>query len=271
LCVIVSGLVISSVSFDEVRAHTLADKIPAKIPAPEFTVTFKDLSYDIPASTSKDPYTGEKIVNPTYRVENRTLQVTINQKDLMKNYNWSTDKLSYTVQIKGSFEDEWNSWRQGGSADPDSQLTTIIFSSAESYLDGSSGSIKYCFPIPSEGKMDVQVKAKIHGFYDYEDSLVGDVQFGGRFSYNTLLAESDWSKTQTITINSSSGGTVSDQPQQSQDLGSSPNQGTSQQERTMLGFTLTELSLIVAVISLTIAVISISLLFVYRKKVLALS
>ena len=103
------------------------------------------------------------------------------------------------------------------------------------------------------------------------DSLAGDVQFGVRATDNKLLAESDWSKTQTITISSSSGDKVLNKPQQSQDLGSLSDHGVSQQERTMLGFTLTELGLIVAVISLTIAVISISLLFVYRKKVLALS
>jgi hypothetical protein len=42
-----------------------------------FTVSFVDLSYDVPITTSTDRYTGQNITNQGYHVENRTIQITI--------------------------------------------------------------------------------------------------------------------------------------------------------------------------------------------------
>ncbi|MCL2642196.1 MAG: hypothetical protein FWD52_01570 [Candidatus Bathyarchaeota archaeon] len=261
LCVIVSGLVVSFINFGMVCAHSTKDNIPVKISVPEFTVTFKDLSYDIPVSSSKDPYTGETITNLPYRVENRTIQVTINKKDLMKNYG-AEDWLNYEIRIKGSFEDEWNRHTAGDRANLDSHLTTIILSSAQFYLDGATGDLKPCFNIPSEGKMDIQVKAKIFGPYWGENLY----PISGGYSEDALLAESDWSKTQTITLNSSSGDKIPNQPSHSQDQDLTSNQVNSQSDGIITGLSLTEFSLLVVVVSLSIALVYVILLFTHRRK-----
>jgi hypothetical protein len=262
LGVLISVLV---VNFGVVYAHTSADKIPAKLSTPEFSVTYKDLSYVIPESTSKDPYTGNIITKPPYCVENRTLQVSINKKDLMKNYS-DKDWLIYEVRIKGSFEDEWNIWTAESRANLDFPLTIIVLSSAESYFDGTTGSLKYYFNIPSEGKMDVQIKAQIRGLY-WNSNAVPPMS---TYSEDALLAESNWSKTQTVII-SNSDDEAPNQPQHSPDHDLNSNQTNSQFEGIIVGLSVTEFSLLIAVVSLSIALISVILLFTHRQKKFGLS
>ena len=53
-----------------------------KIPAPELvSVTYKDYSYDVPATTTTDPFTGKPVEKPAYHVNNRTLTFVIDQKN----------------------------------------------------------------------------------------------------------------------------------------------------------------------------------------------
>ena len=56
---------------------------PISLPTPsvpEFTVKFVDFSYYVPTTTSIDPYTGQNITNQGYYVENRTIELSINNQ-----------------------------------------------------------------------------------------------------------------------------------------------------------------------------------------------
>ncbi|MCL2135326.1 MAG: hypothetical protein FWH37_07235 [Candidatus Bathyarchaeota archaeon] len=253
----VSGLLLFSTNFN---MYVEALSIPQKIPTPSFTVTYKDLSYDVPESTSKDPYTGVTITNPSYHVDNRTIQVKIDNREFVKNYG-HLGQIFYEARMKGSYENEWNRHTAGGKADVASQFTTIIFDSASGDITFPPGSFINYFPIPFEGKVDISVRAHIRGGYSNPNFMPPE----SSHYEDALLGESDWSKTQTVTI-SGFGGQELNQPSNSQDPDASSNQSGSQSGKTIFGFTLTEFSLIVAVISLSIALILVVLLFVYRTK-----
>lgn len=159
---------------------------------PAFTVVYADNSYDVPASTSIDPYTGEPVQNPVQHVENRTLQFTIkNGPPPNRGY------LYYVIRMKGSFSDNWSNISRS-RATSDSEYTVLLFSSAgeEGKLyHGGSG-----FYFPYEGQVDFQVQAQAWG--EVMGEMTPGIPFGGG-SITTLFSASDWSNTQTINIDES--------------------------------------------------------------------
>jgi len=187
LCVLVSGVLFFGfvIAFDRVDAASVA-----KLSAPELvSVTYTDYSYDVPASTSVDPFTGKIVENPAYRVENRTLTFVINKKNSITNHSQYS---YYTIRMKGSFSNEWNTIANRAIPNSDSPLTSVMLTlpSPETILSGDSGHSYY---YPSEGKADFQVQTQEWGQVPSE--------LGPPFESShieTLLAESDWSNTKTI-------------------------------------------------------------------------
>jgi hypothetical protein len=59
---------------------TASPTSPPTPPVPEFTVKFVDFSYYVPTTTSIDPYTGQNITNQGYYVDNRTIELSINNQ-----------------------------------------------------------------------------------------------------------------------------------------------------------------------------------------------
>jgi hypothetical protein len=182
-------LVTSSLIMVEVaRAQT-------KPSVPEFTVTFIDKSYDAPASTSIDPYTGKTVTNPSYHVENRTIELTIKNQP-----HDSSDKLYYNIRAKGHFAQNWTAL-YGYENSPrmsNSDYTILVFSSSgEGLFRGFYGAEVYA---PSGGEVDFQVEAFVGG-YEYVEPQGGN-PIGSGWHFKSI-AESGWSNSQTITVDAS--------------------------------------------------------------------
>jgi len=225
-----------------------------KLYVPEFTVTYSDHSYEVPVSTSIDPFTGKTVENPSHHVENRTLTFTI------KNQTVTEGQLHYVIRMKGHFAKNWTGLYDGVAIKGE-LLTVWVFSSSEEsgreegrlYYGGSS------FYLPSVGQVDFQVKAQTWG----EVMATSSPQniFGG--SITTLFAESDWSNTQTINLVDSS---VS--------ISTSPNSTTSSNPTTAPNSSTTEsagnsfsvpLSTLIVVILVLLAIIGALSLLLFRR------
>jgi hypothetical protein len=100
-------MAVSSLSLMIVKPVS-AQSIPKPF-VPEFTVKLVDNSYDVPASQSFDPYTGQQIINQGYHVENKCIEVKIGNQQFEpfnNEYN-QTINLFYNIRIKGYFEENW--------------------------------------------------------------------------------------------------------------------------------------------------------------------
>ena len=156
-----------------------AQSVP-KPSVPEFTVELVDHSYVVPETTSIDPYTGKKIVNPSYKVENKTIEIII--KNQLFTPPDSFTNLYYNVRVKGNFEQDWT------------ELYKISNNTSQNTLRMQSASENTVISIPQDypsgGLVDFQVQAVIATAipFDYTN-----------FGYWTWEA-SNWSNTQTITI-----------------------------------------------------------------------
>lgn len=155
---------------------------------PEFTVKYLDLSYNVPTTTSIDPYTGQKVTSQGYHVENRTIELTINNQP----YNAYSDTpqsypfLYFSVREKGHFAENW----------------TEIYNPDMGYLLKSSSaytvvsySLGIDFPFEngiSSGQVDFQVEALVGGVYHISQNPLSGMEFEG--------VKSGWSATQTVTI-----------------------------------------------------------------------
>ncbi len=64
--ILIGVIAISSLSLLSVKCVNAQTR-----PIPEFSVKFVDGSYDIPASTSIDPFTGQAVTNPTQHINNK--------------------------------------------------------------------------------------------------------------------------------------------------------------------------------------------------------
>jgi hypothetical protein len=168
-------------------APTVKPDIP-KPSVPQFTLTYADHSYDVPAKTtsSTDPYTGKvtTTTTPRYHVKNYTIDVSIKNQPYpptINNGNVST--LKYFIQAKGHFEPEDSFWTSGdGMIDG---VTTVASNSEYTVVSISLGAI-------SEGAVDFRVQASLGYDYTY---YYGLTPMGGWAS-----ADSDWSNVQTFTI-----------------------------------------------------------------------
>jgi hypothetical protein len=101
-------LVLSASTVSFVQTET---SIP-KPSVPTFTVQLVDRSYDVPASSSVDPYSGQTINHPGYHVENYSIELTILNQPFSPvtvyegTSNW-TANFYYNVHMKGHFSDAW--------------------------------------------------------------------------------------------------------------------------------------------------------------------
>ena len=161
--------------------------------APEFTISYADHSYDIPASTSTDPYTGNIVQNPPQHVENRTLQFTIKNS-----HHPSHGYLVYVIRMKGHFSDNWSRISRDRAA-LDSAFTVLLFSSPSFGEEGNLYHRGTSFYFPFEGKVDFQVKAQVWG--EVMAPMTETNPLPG--SVTTLFSESSWSDTQTLIIEES--------------------------------------------------------------------
>jgi hypothetical protein len=242
-----SFIVCSSVTF-------VAGASVDKLPTPELvSVTYSDYSYDVPASTSVDSFTGKTIEHPAYHVDNRTLTFVINKKNI------STDPSSYLyyiIRMKGSFSNEWNTITSRIKPELNSPLTTVVLTlpSPETILSGDADQI-YHYPL--EGKADFQVQAQEWGQIPSE--------LGPPFESShveTLFAASDWSNIKTVTFGQNSGNGTSNQPNPNLSPTSSLNQSESQNDAKLAVLNLPELVLVTA---LCIIIVMLLIALMYKR------
>jgi hypothetical protein len=167
---------------------TNAQTIP-KPSVPEFTIQYVAHPYDVPATYTIDPYTGETITHPGYHVENKSRVLVIKNQPLPPDLSNGEVTVYYQVRYKGHYSD--NEWYEvyhlpDYPVQSDSEYTTI---SPKLNIQSKSAST-------DGAKIDFQVQALIGSIYLVEARLYGGA------NYWTFDGEkSDWSCTQTITVN----------------------------------------------------------------------
>jgi hypothetical protein len=217
-----SSLILSSASSVFAQSSTLS--------VPEFTAKYIDKSYDVPESTSIDPYTGKTVTNPGYYVENKFIELTI------KDQNVGT--VHYDIIFKGHFEEKWHSIFMYENS-PTYRNVSIRCSESQS----ASGEEIYA---PPGGQIDFKVAAFRGGYTrDFSSPLP--------FMFFNVTERSGWSSIQTITIPASTSS-----PTSSPSPTPTPDQGPQQTEP----FPTT----LVIASAVLVAVICIGLLVYFKKR-----
>jgi hypothetical protein len=180
-------MAISSLSLMLVKSAN-AQTVP-KPSVSEFTAKYVDRSYTVPASTTIDQYTGQKVTNPSYYVENRTLEIAIKNQPFTPYVDNSTGAqwkitLMYQIRTRGHFAQNWTNLYfvdDGFLPASNSDYTTVSYSLGEGSPWGN---------LQANAQVDFQVEA-----------MVGYVSRGIGFASWYFSGEtSDWSSTQTVTI-----------------------------------------------------------------------
>jgi hypothetical protein len=176
-------IVILAVSSLMIVESAFTQSIP-KLSVPEFTLKLVDNSYSVPKTVTIDPFTGANVTQPSHRVDNKTIEVIIQNQPFNPiliqegKSNWTT-AFYYNVQFKGHFSQNWIPIYFYGDPFPtpsNSDYTTIEYQleltspNASSYYlqvyreyDGSYSSIPT--EIPSNAQIDFQVQAMIGNFH----------------------------------------------------------------------------------------------------------
>jgi hypothetical protein len=169
--------------------------------APQFTVTYADYSYDIPATYGVDEFTGKTEIKTYERhVDNKTFTFKIKNQPFTpyEDSQGNTIQLCYNLRFKGHYGGEWKYFPyldngQGSSrcsAGIYSMYNPILPASSDQYTSILEGLSLFGENQPAVGdKVDFQVQA-----------LFGYVSYAGDGFYSFSGQASDWSSTQTITI-----------------------------------------------------------------------
>lgn len=167
-----------------------------KPPAPEFTVILYDSSYDIPATTTTDPFTGQQIITPSRHINQRTIEIRIKNipftaKQLDYNSTYDTEFL-YNIRWKPHFASEKDWLTLFGPyyqyLARSSATETVYKINMTRLSDGSFDVPEWSRYIPANAQLDFQVQAMIGGPNN---------------AWSFLGQKSDWSQAQTITIGQS--------------------------------------------------------------------
>jgi hypothetical protein len=240
---LIAILIASSITIIQLTSAASAPSVP------EFTVKQVDRSYDVPTTYSTNQYTGETITNPGYHVQNRTIDVIIkNQPFSPSTVEGNTTGLFYNVQAKGSFED----WSNSLYSDSHNKYAFAASTSGYTIVTIIMGSDGW---YPSDGsQVDIRAQA-VTGYSYYVWSLGGGpIPIGTQFR---LLAASDWSNTQTITIGSGNATTSQPTMQPTQNPAETPIQPSTQPD-VMSGLTWKDAVIVVAcavIVALAVALV----------------
>lgn len=182
-----------------------AQTIP-KPSVPEFTAKLVDRSYNEPATTTIDPYTGQTIDNPAHRVENYTIELTIKNQPYTPviAQNGANTSFVYQIQVKGHFANDWIPMYMFGEGPKASNtdytvITYLLLSETQDsyYLtsyDSTMPSTNTITGLPPNASIDFQVEA-LSGYW------TRTIEFN---SQHFEAQESGWSPTQTVTIHTNS-------------------------------------------------------------------
>jgi hypothetical protein len=253
---ILSFLLILTLS-SAVIAETWAS-VP-KPSVPEFSIQFIDLSYDIPASSSIDPYTGQTVTNPARHVDNRTLEFTFKNQLFMPYYDSSSNfniALYYNIRMKGHFTENWTSLYSIGNYPRQSNSEYTVISVP---LGSQSDTPLQWLPSNSSSQVDFQVEAMI-GYF----SRSVDISFA---PWYFIGEESGWSSTQTVTIYDNSTTTLDTSPAPSSAVPSPTTTPLQSSIGSDVLFGLGWWQEAVVVLSVVVVVLVLALVFLCRRSV----
>ncbi|XHH07859.1 MAG: hypothetical protein ACFCUE_09800 [Candidatus Bathyarchaeia archaeon] len=172
---------------------------------PEFTVTFVDSSYEVPASSYTDKYTGETIITPSYYVISNHLELVIENQPFNSTWGNRSYYLNYNVRAKGHFEQGWTVLYQKSSGE---------YFNYPFQLDSKFTNISIPNIYPNGAKIDFQVAA----FISHKETVLNPLhpQLGPEYGVEEITVykiddTSGWSDTQTLTIPNSSS-SITSQP-----------------------------------------------------------
>jgi hypothetical protein len=181
----------------------------SKPSVPEFTVKFVNASY---TETTKNPYTG---LYETELINNNSIEITIKNQPV----DYPDCQLYYSVRIKPHFAD--NDWTNVSTSmlQSNSSYTIIAFPVVPTTMHGETGydlqkgDYTVFYALPDGSQLDFQVKAFV-GHYETE-WVSGWYGIGGEYVESLVVdTESDWSETQTFTINNYDSTTNTETPEQ---------------------------------------------------------
>ncbi len=221
LALMLVGLILAP-NFGKVSAESAIPK-PS---APEFTLKLVDHSYDMPSNYTYqiDQYTGKEVRTGRagYRVENKTVEITIKNQPYTYSSNGVAYNLYYNVRVKGHFGNDW------------SELYPIVDRLCSDYKDEYSNFLSRTSPpqstseytvlsfsaanYPADSQIDVQVQAIIGHDSRYYVLEYAFLYPTGRGNWAPAVAydiTSDWSSTQTITLDWSTSASQSQSDAQS--------------------------------------------------------
>ncbi len=196
--VLILIMAISSVSLLMVKSAS-AQSIPMPS-TPNFTLKFVTQTYYVAPTTTIDPYTGNTVIlQPGYYGENQSIEIRIeNQPFTPFSVNGSEVYFWYQIQFKGHYSTDWQTyWSPIPNSEPTANIPrskgdyTIISVSTHNNEVGS-GSVT---DFPDGGTVDFQVEATIGYYTATNNDIFGlpPTNFHGEGS--------NWSNTQSITIN----------------------------------------------------------------------
>jgi hypothetical protein len=202
-------------------------------PIPEFTVKFVDGSYDIPANTSIDPFTGQALTNPAQHINNQTIVLTIKYQTNL----YQENELYFQVQMKGHYSQEWTNLSHV-EANPHSEYTVATYAVAGNNASGHFDD--YLNQIKSDGTIDYRIYAQtwVQSSNPYQMPMIW------------VTSVSDWSNIQTVTIPTNPSGSSASMPSLSPTSSIVNTTASSNQELTNITFTIAVIVLAVAVVSL---------------------
>jgi hypothetical protein len=136
--------------------------------APQYTIALVDASYNVPTTTSTDPFTGEVTVHEGYAVNQWNVTFKIKNepfKDYIDNGHYQFHVLYYYhIQYKGPHEDTWHIIANVGNSplvrSDGAETTYVIYS--ERTLNGLSF---LGYSVPPDGRIDFRMQAIIGHWY----------------------------------------------------------------------------------------------------------
>jgi hypothetical protein len=195
-------LLFISTNFCIIQASTDINEIPTPS-VPEFTLSYKDLSYDEPPTYEIDQFTGKNVTKQEgYHVDKRSVVFKIRNQPFTSYSDASGNEIDlyYNFRFKGHFGSEWRHYpfSETGQGTRRYSLPFYTLSYESPKLAASNSeftnitlSIPFLFGInnPKSGSLDFQVQA-----------LIGNIDYAGDGFYKFVGQTSGWSDTQTITI-----------------------------------------------------------------------
>jgi hypothetical protein len=200
VCLIVVLAIFSQLMITPVYAQSVP-----KPSVPQFTVSYVDMSYDVPATTttSIDPYTGNKTIttHEGYRVNSQKITLTVKNQPFATHIGNNTYHLCYDVITKGHFEE--GNWKD--VYEHHDFVTTLgLEQSAGEYT-----TISFQRSYPPNSQIDIQVMAMI--FHEGQGIIWENLATYETVNGYVYDITSDWSQIQTLNLADGSS-TVSDVP-----------------------------------------------------------